>query len=1193
MNQLKTILKVGDTASPLISWLTGKRAQRQLVTGLADSAKMLALIELAQQADEPVIVVTHNGLSSAQLIEQCETYIASQPALSDLICSSFRAEETLAAEMAIASIDGMIERLNALTHLIERKKGLVFISLSGLLKPLVRPTEWLANQATYKVGDHLESVQEFVEQLEALGYRAQTMVGQPGEYAHRGGIIDVFPLTEANPIRFDFFDVEIDSLRYFDADTQQSIGAVEEVTLYPANEWLYPKDAYAGVATTLQKDLTHALKQLNDEATKQVLSQSIQDVIEQLEAGEKPANIRYYLAYFYKQLGTVIDYFPTNSLVVIDEYSKLVEREAHLKEEESAWLIEKIKEGLIFPEQTFLMNGRQKLLRQSHATVFFSAFQRGLNHLKFDEVITVDYRSMISFFGQMPLLKGELERHQKRQATILISVGDMKQRKQLEQVLNDFEIKAQLADTNQYVPHETQIIICPLAEGFELPSANLVVITEKELFNRKKRAKRQANPKLSNAERLKNYTELKEGDYIVHVNHGIGRYMGIQTLEVSGLKKEYMTIQYADQGSLYVPIDQMHLVQKYVSSESKTPKINKLGGNEWAKTKAKVASKVEDIADDLIALYAEREQAKGYQYPPDSSEQMEFEASFGYVETPDQLRSIQEVKQDMEKERPMDRLLIGDVGYGKTEVAVRAAFKAAVEGKQVAVLVPTTILAEQHYETFKDRLKDYPFDVVQLSRFQTSKQNKQAIEDLKKGRAAIVIGTHRLLSKDVEFFDLGLLIVDEEQRFGVKHKERIKEMKATVDVLTLTATPIPRTLNMSMLGVRDLSVIETPPSNRYPIQTYVLEQDGFVIREGIERELARGGQVFYLYNRVDTIEQKASYLSSLVPEARVGVIHGQMTERTLEDILYQFLEGELDVLVTTTIIETGIDIPNVNTLFIENADRLGLSQLYQLRGRVGRTNRLAYCYLMYAPNKTLTEVGEQRLDTMREFTDLGSGFKIAMRDLAIRGAGNLLGKQQHGFIDAVGYDLYMSLLKEAVDKKSKQKQTASVQEVSFHSKDVEIDLPIEAYLPDHYVRDDYQKIEFYKRIRQIDSEAIYRDIQDDLIDRFGEYPSEASHLVEIGYLRYWSLLAGIELIKGVQHETVMTFNEEATRYLKGPLLFEALQVTKLKARVGSDGNQLTLTLKHTNYPPDLLLEELIKVSRSMYEQINRVTQSGV
>ena len=774
-----------------------------------------------------------------------------------------------------------------------------------------------------------------------------------------------------------------------------------------------------------------------------------------------------------------------------------------------------------------------------------------MGRLKFDQLTEITTRAVQDFFGQMPVLKGEVERWLARKQTVLIFANSKERQGKITEVLHDFEIAAQKVNADRIQMAAVNIIGQSFPQGFDMPSTKLVVLTEKELFAKvpKKRPRQQH---VENAERLKSYTELKTGDYVVHVNHGIGKFMGMTTMEVDGVHQDYMTIQYKGSGQLFIPVTQLNLVQKYVAAEGKSPKLNKLGGSDWAKTKKNVASKIEDIADDLIELYAKREAEKGFAFKPDDSYQRQFDNDFPYTETPDQLRSIEEIKKDMERERPMDRLLVGDVGYGKTEVALRAAFKAVESGKQVAILVPTTILAQQHFDTMNERFEGYPIATGILSRFQTGAQVKETLEGLKDGSVDVIVGTHRLLSKDVEFKDLGLLVIDEEQRFGVKHKERIKELKSQVDVLTLTATPIPRTLNMSMIGVRDLSVIETPPTNRYPIQTYVMEENAGAIREGIMREMRRNGQVFYLHNRVQDIEKVVAEIEALVPEARVGYIHGQMTEKQLEDILFEFIAGEYDVLVTTTIIETGIDIPNANTLFVENADHMGLSQLYQLRGRIGRSSRVAYAYFLYQKNRVLTELGEKRLEAIKDFTELGSGFKIAMRDLSIRGAGNLLGKQQHGFIDSVGYDLYSQMLADAVKKKQGKK-------VKRRS-DSEISLGIEGFLPSSYIEDEQQKIEFYKRLRQANSHEEVVDIQDDMLDRFGDYPAEVDNLLQITDLKIIADQVQVERITRKDGILTVTMTRAASQKLTGEQIFEALSVTRLRATVAESDAKMHIKL---------------------------------
>ena len=705
------------------------------------------------------------------------------------------------------------------------------------------------------------------------------------------------------------------------------------------------------------------------------------------------------------------------------------------------------------------------------------------------------------------------------------------------------------------------------------------MITEHEMIQKKiKRRIRRQN--ISNAERLKDYNELEKGDYVVHNIHGIGRYLGIETIEVSGVHRDYLTIQYQNADRISIPVDQINLLSKYVASDGKAPKINKLNDGRFQKTKQKVQHQVEDIADDLIKLYAERSQLKGFQFSSDDQHQVEFDNAFPYVETDDQLRSIQEIKKDMESDRPMDRLLVGDVGFGKTEVAMRAAFKAVNDHKQVAILVPTTVLAQQHYTNFKERFNDFAVNVDVLSRFRSKGEQKETLEKLEKGQIDIIIGTHRLLSADVKFSDLGLLVIDEEQRFGVKHKEKLKELKKKVDVLTLTATPIPRTLHMSMLGIRDLSVIETPPTNRYPVQTYVLENNKTVIRDAVLREIDRGGQVYYLYNKVDTIEQKVSELKELIPEASIGYVHGQMTEVRLENTLLDFVNGEYDILVTTTIIETGVDIPNANTLFIENADHMGLSTLYQLRGRVGRSNRIAYAYLMYRPDKSLTEVSEKRLEAIKGFTELGSGFKIAMRDLSIRGAGNILGSSQSGFIDSVGFEMYSQLLEEAIAKKQGK-------ETKRQKSNAEINLQIDAYLPSDYISDERQKIEVYKRIREIDNRVNYEHLQDELIDRFGEYPDVVAYLLEIGLVKSYLDQAFVALVDRKHESVIIRFEKISQQIYLTQDYFEALSATNLKARIGEQKGLIEVVFDVRKKKDFEILENLLNFGEKLVEIKNR------
>lgn len=1119
---------------------------RQLMTGLAGSAKTLVMASAYQQQAQKLLVAVPNLYYANQLVEDFRNVLPEEQV------HVFPVDEVLSAEMAFASPEAKAERVSTLNFLATEASGIVVVPVAGLRKYLPTKQTWIEAQLNWEIGTEIE-LNQLTQQLILMGYERQTLVDKPGDFSIRGSIIDVYPLNSDYPIRAELFDIEIDSLRYFEADTQRSLEQIEAVRLSPMTDLVFSEADLAHGELRLREAVTKRLAVAKDEAEKNFL----QDYFGQLETawsqGCPTENAHYYTDFLYEHKTTLLDYLSPDSLVFIDDYARILDTEREIMREESEWQVMKLEELRIFPEQTFGYSFHDQVRNLSLSTTFFSLFQKGMGNLRFQAIHNFQYRSMQQFFGQMPLLKTEMDRWEKQKQTVIVFVPTKERSQKVEELFRDFEITSVTTSANQLLEGKIQVVEGALQSGFELPSEKLVAITEKEIFHTttKKRARRQT---VSNAERLKSYSDLKTGDYVVHVNHGIGKYIGMETLEVDGIHQDYMTILYQNDDKLFIPVTQLNLIQKFVASEAKTPKINKLSGSEWSKTKRKVSAKIEDIADDLIQLYATRDSEKGFAFPPDDAYQKEFEQAFPYSETDDQLRSAAEIKHDMERQRPMDRLLVGDVGYGKTEVALRAAFKAISNNKQVAFLVPTTILAQQHYETMLDRFEGFPVEVGLLSRFRTKKQQNETIEKIKRGQVDIVVGTHRLLSQDITFSDLGLLVIDEEQRFGVKHKERLKQLRSQVDVLTLTATPIPRTLHMSMLGVRDLSVLETPPENRYPIQTYVMEQNPGAIREAIEREMARDGQVFYLYNRVDTIEKKVEELQELVPNARIAYAHGQMTEVQLENTLFDFIERQYDVLVTTTIIETGVDIPNANTLFVENADYMGLSTLYQLRGRVGRSNRVAYAYFMYEQQKILNEVSEKRLEAIKDFTELGSGFKIAMRDLSIRGAGNLLGAQQHGFIDSVGFDMYSQMLAEAVARK--QGKTAKDQKTA-----VEIDLGIDAYLPASYISDERQKIEIYKRIRQLENMDMYDELEADLLDRFGEYPDEVAHLLTTGQIKMDGDRALLEIIRKRKQEITFTLSKIGTKTYNVEQIFEALGKTQLKADLAVDDDKMTIRLK--------------------------------
>ncbi|MBO0474930.1 transcription-repair coupling factor [Enterococcus ureasiticus] len=1124
--------------------LTGNT--RQLITGLAGSAKTLVMTSGYKEKNKKIVVAVPNLYYGNQLVEDFRNI------LSDEEVYIFPVDEVLSAEMAFSSPEARAERVAALNFLLTDQAGIIVVPVAGLRKYLPSKQTWKQAQLYWEIGGEIE-LDTLAQQLVLMGYERQSLVGKPGDFSIRGSIVDVYPLNSEYPVRAELFDIEIDSLRYFEADTQRSVEAIESVMLSPMTDLVFSKEDLIHGEKELSKALEKRVAIAKDTAEKDFLQDYFGQLATSWSQGIPTDTAHYYTDLLYETKTTLLDYIGEESLVFVDDYARILEAEREIIREENEWQVLKLEEMRVFPEQTFGLEFHEQVRKMTFSTTFFSLFQKGMGNLRFQAVHNFQYRSMQQFFGQMPLLKTEMDRWQKQDQTVVVFVPTKERSQKVEELFRDFDISSVTVSADKLIEGKIQIVEGSLQSGFELPVEKIVAITEKEIFHTttKKRARRQT---VSNAERLKSYSDLKNGDYVVHANHGIGKYIGMQTLEVDGVHQDYITILYQNDDKLFIPVTQLNLIQKFVASEAKSPKVNKLGGSEWSKTKRKVSSKIEDIADDLIQLYASRESEKGYAFPPDDAYQKEFEDAFPYSETDDQLRSTAEIKHDMEKTRPMDRLLVGDVGYGKTEVALRAAFKAINNNKQVAFLVPTTILAQQHYETMLDRFEGFPVEVGLLSRFRTKKQQSETIEKIKHGQVDIVVGTHRLLSQDVNFSDLGLLVIDEEQRFGVKHKERLKQLRAQVDVLTLTATPIPRTLHMSMLGVRDLSVIETPPENRYPIQTYVMENNPGAIREAIEREMARDGQVFYLYNRVDTIEQKVEEIQALVPDARIAYAHGQMTEVQLENTLFDFIERQYDVLVTTTIIETGVDIPNANTLFVENADYMGLSTLYQLRGRVGRSNRVAYAYFMYEQQKILNEVSEKRLEAIKDFTELGSGFKIAMRDLSIRGAGNLLGAQQHGFIDSVGFDMYSQMLSEAVARK----QGKNIQD---QKTSVEIDLGIDAYLPTSYISDERQKIEIYKRIRQLENMDMYDELEADLLDRFGEYPDEVAHLLTTGQIKMDGDRALVETIRKRKQEITFTLSKIGTKTYNVEQIFEALSQTQLKADLAVDNEKMSVRLK--------------------------------
>ncbi|MEB6205050.1 transcription-repair coupling factor [Staphylococcus xylosus] len=1123
--------------------------EQVLVTGLSGAAKATIIAEKYLNSSKQLLIVTNNLYQADKLESDLTQFVEEQ----DIY--KYPMQDIMTEEFSTQSPQFMSERVRTLTALAQEKRGLFIVPLNGLKKWLTPVEMWKSHQLTLSVGDDID-IDDFLNKLVNMGYRRESVVSHIGEFSLRGGIIDIYPLI-GSPVRIELFDTEVDSIRDFDVETQRSQENVEEVNITTASDYIITEDVLNHTKQKLKEAYEYTRPKI-DKAVRNELKETYES-FQLFESSMFDHQVlRRLVAFMYQQPTTIIDYFKDDAIVAVDEYNRIKETETALISEADEFMQNLIESGKGFIDQSFLQYDAFENQLKSYPVTYFTLFTATMS-VELNEIIKFSCKPVQQFYGQYDIMRSEFQRFIQNDYTVVVLAETEVKKERIQSMLNEMHIPT-FIDTPTHRNEGGSAIITEgsLSEGFELPYMQLVVVTERELFKSKQKKKPKQQKTLTNAEKIKSYQDLKVGDYIVHVHHGVGRYLGVETLEVGGVHKDYIKLQYKGTDQLFVPVDQMDQVQKYVASEDKTPRLNKLGGTEWKKTKAKVQQSVEDMADELIELYKAREMSVGYQFGPDTAEQNDFEIDFPYELTPDQSKSIEEIKKDMEIERPMDRLLCGDVGYGKTEVAVRAAFKAVMEGKQVAFLVPTTILAQQHYETLIERMQDFPIEVQLISRFRTAKEIKKTKEGLESGFVDIIVGTHKLLGKDIHYKDLGLLIVDEEQRFGVRHKERIKSLKNNVDVLTLTATPIPRTLHMSMLGVRDLSVIETPPENRFPVQTYVLEQNTNFIKEALERELSRDGQVFYLYNKVQSIYEKREQLQMLMPDANIGVAHGQMNERDLEETMLSFINHEYDIIVTTTIIETGVDVPNANTLIIEDADRFGLSQLYQLRGRVGRSSRIGYAYFLHPTNKVLSETAEDRLQAIKEFTELGSGFKIAMRDLNIRGAGNLLGKQQHGFIDSVGFDLYSQMLEEAVNEKR------GVTDEKQDAPEVEIELNIDAYLPAEYIQNEQAKIEIYKKLRKIETEAQLMDVKDELIDRFNDYPVEVERLLEMMEIKVHALHAGVTLIKDVGKKVEIYLSKKGTTDINGETLFKQTQPLGRSMKVGVQDGKMKVTLNKTS-----------------------------
>ena len=1070
----------------------GENKSPVFVSGCTDTAKwhICSALKKQENSGQWKIVIVPDEIKGRQWAEGCGFFgedVYFLPAKDPLFYSADVHGNAIARE-----------RMKCIQQILEGSGGIFVMPVDAVMDKVVPLEEIQKYRMTFRVGDILDE-EEISRKLTALGYEKTGFVEAAGEFAIRGGIIDVYPYTEDCPYRIELWGDEIDSIRSFDAESQRSIEEIDSLIIDPATEIVLEEERIRFGLSRMEKDYKKLASQFHKEKEMEKegrLRKEMKRITEELSELHMLIGAEGYLPYFYDELTSILNYFPEDSLVYLDEPKHISERAEGFYLEYTESMKGRLEGGYLLPKQADTVTSFAEAVRQmqKYQMVCLSTISAEIEEIPAVETFFMEVRSIQSYNNSFERLLKDLAAWQKKKYRIIVVSPSVTRAKRLAEDMRGSQLTVTYDKTLSSAVEPGQIIVTAgkLQAGIEYPETKWVLISESDIFKgrKEKRRKKSSTPK---GEKIRDFADISIGDYVVHEKHGVGIYRGIEKITVGGVEKDYISIEYQGGDNLFILASALDQIAKYASANARKPKLHKLGGNEWKKTKKRVKGRVQDIARELVELYAIRQAKEGYVYDKDSVWQKEFEEMFPYEETEDQLHAIEDTNRDLESRKIMDRLICGDVGYGKTEVAIRAAFKAVDNGKQVAYLVPTTILAQQHYNTFVQRFQQYPITVRMMSRFCTSKEQKETIEGLKNGTVDVVIGTHRLLSKDLQYKDLGLLVIDEEQRFGVTHKEKIKTMKKDVDVLSLSATPIPRTLHMSLIGIRDMSLLEEPPHDRRAIQTYVMEYNEELVKEAVRREMTRGGQVYYVYNRVNNIAEITAQLQKLMPDVKIAFAHGQMKERELEKIMMQFMDREIDVLVSTTIIETGLDIPNVNTMIIHDANQLGLSQLYQLRGRVGRSNRNAFAFLMYRQNTLLKETAEKRLQAIREFTDLGSGYKIAMRDLEIRGAGNLLGQAQSGHMEAVGYDLYCKMLNDAV-----MRLKGEIREEEFETT---LDLDVNAFIPSSYVRNESQKLELYKRISAIGTKDEMEDMMDELIDRFGELPSAVHNLLYIACLK--------------------------------------------------------------------------------------------
>lgn len=1062
--------------------------------GLTEGIKAHLILSLFDTLDKNIVVITENE-------KKAKDYQININNLND-VASLYPASEINFYNIKSVDEDVKSLRMENLISQARNQKQITITTMDAILNKITSLDKF-NNSFVRITGEDTVDVDKFISTLINLNYSPTTLVENKGEYAKRGSIIDFWPIDYDNPIRLELFDDEIDSIRIFDEKNQRTMEKIDEVTISPLNELIYDKDDFDIVLDKIEKDINKLEKNIKDSN-----DQKLVDKYKQIETYIKDSmyvsNWDLINAYRNDNYETFIDYLSNDTIFIVDDIARIYDQENESYNRFLEDVTLQRERGEVFNDFANLLVKSEDIYKkiENHPIINLTSILK--RSKLFNPKMLLEFKTIEAehFNRKITTLADSLKR-QNVDANTFIFAGNEENKENLINALKENDILDISDDNNSKITVTTDTA----SEGYYLPEYNFYLFTEKEIYGTsKKKVKKKIKNKMSSTDII-NYSDLDIGDYVVHENNGIGVYDGLEKIEVNNIQKDFIVINYKGNDKVYVPIDQMNLVSKYIGNKGEKPRLSTLGTPTWSKAKARAKKAVDEIADDLVKLYAKRSKEVGHAFSPDTPWQKEFEESFPYEETYSQLRSIHEIKEDMEKDKPMDRLLTGDVGYGKTEVALRAAFKAIVDSYQVAFLVPTTILASQHYETMKERFKDFPIEARLLSRFNSKKEQDETIKDLKSGKVDIVIGTHRVLSKDVKFKNLGLLIIDEEQRFGVKHKEKLKQLKTSLDVLTLSATPIPRTLQMSLAGIRDLSTLDEPPEERLPVNTYVIEYDENIIKSAIERELARDGQVYFVYNRVHNIDLLYNHIVEIIPQARVEIIHGKLTPKQIEVIMNDFINGEIDILLSTTIIETGMDIANVNTIIIYDADMMGLSQLYQLKGRIGRGNRSSYAYFTYRHGKVLSEISEKRLKSIRDFSDFGSGYKIAMKDLELRGAGNLLGESQSGHVEAVGYDLYVKYLQEAVEK-------ASGKEVDIKKKsDVYIDIKVNAYIPNTYILDQSQKIEIYTRIANIENIEDYNILVEDLIDIYGDIPVMVDNIMYVSMIKSLAETIGFKEIR--------------------------------------------------------------------------------